>query len=384
MLRCVGLGGEVVKTADLFCRVIDNFGDIGVCWRLARQLQHQQGYRVRLWVDDLVSFAAICPQLQPHLPQQQLDSIAIGQWLEPWPEVEPADLVIEAFACELPEAFIQRMRARPQPPCWLNLEYLSAESWVEGCHGLNSPQQGLNKQFFFPGFSAKTGGLLCEAGLVAKRQCFQADAVAQAEFWASLQLAPPQADELCISLFSYEQAGLAPWLELLASSNTPIRLLIPSGRVLTSVADWLNAPLETSLQRGNLSLHRLPMTNQQQFDWLLWACDFNLVRGEDSLVRAVWAGRALTWHIYPQSEGAHWPKLEAFLAHYQQQLPLELAAAVMPWWRAWNQQQDLAATWPAFYQSLSAVSAYHEAWIVRLLQQGDLASNLAKFHQARV
>ena len=41
---------------DIFCTVIDNYGDIGICWRLARQLRVDDGQRVRLWVDDLTSF----------------------------------------------------------------------------------------------------------------------------------------------------------------------------------------------------------------------------------------------------------------------------------------------------------------------------------------
>ncbi|MBY0444112.1 MAG: elongation factor P maturation arginine rhamnosyltransferase EarP, partial [Burkholderiales bacterium] len=36
---------------DIFCRVIDNYGDIGVCWRLARQLSFEHGFAVRLMVD---------------------------------------------------------------------------------------------------------------------------------------------------------------------------------------------------------------------------------------------------------------------------------------------------------------------------------------------
>ena len=44
---------------DIFCTVVDNYGDIGVCWRLARQLAAEHGFAVRLWVDDLASFARL-------------------------------------------------------------------------------------------------------------------------------------------------------------------------------------------------------------------------------------------------------------------------------------------------------------------------------------
>ena len=46
---------------DVFCAVVDNYGDIGVCWRLSRQLAAEHGIAVRLWVDDLKPFARLCP-----------------------------------------------------------------------------------------------------------------------------------------------------------------------------------------------------------------------------------------------------------------------------------------------------------------------------------
>ena len=39
---------------DVFVRVIDNYGDVGVCWRLACGLA-ARGEQVRLWLDDLTA-----------------------------------------------------------------------------------------------------------------------------------------------------------------------------------------------------------------------------------------------------------------------------------------------------------------------------------------
>ena len=39
------------RSWDVFCRVVDNYGDAAVCWRLARQLADEHGARVRLWID---------------------------------------------------------------------------------------------------------------------------------------------------------------------------------------------------------------------------------------------------------------------------------------------------------------------------------------------
>ena len=161
---------------DIFCSVVDNYGDIGVTWRLARQLVAEHGLAVRLWVDDLGAFVRLCPQADAQAPRQIQQGVEICLWRADWQVVEPADVVIEAFACELPAAYIEAMAKRKRKVLWLNLEYLSAEDWVEGCHGLPSLQSnGLSKFFFFPGFTAGSGGLLRERELLTQRWAFQAD-----------------------------------------------------------------------------------------------------------------------------------------------------------------------------------------------------------------
>ena len=53
-------------TWDIFCNVVDNFGDIGVCWRLACNLA-SRGKRVRLWVDDVSPLAWMAPSGYPNV-----------------------------------------------------------------------------------------------------------------------------------------------------------------------------------------------------------------------------------------------------------------------------------------------------------------------------
>ena len=160
--------------ADIFCRVVDNYGDIGVCWRLARRLAQVPGWRPRLWVDDLRAFARIQPGLDPEQARQQCLGIDIIHWTPAPPaDLTPGDVVIEAFACDPPDAFLDAMRQ--VHPVWINLEYLSAEAWIESCHGLPSQRpDGLVKHFYFPGFTPATGGLLREPGLSAERDALQA------------------------------------------------------------------------------------------------------------------------------------------------------------------------------------------------------------------
>ncbi|KIP91163.1 MULTISPECIES: elongation factor P maturation arginine rhamnosyltransferase EarP [Pseudomonas] len=368
---------------DIFCRVVDNYGDIGVTWRLARQLVAEHGAEVRLWVDDLVALTRICPEADAELAVQRLSGVEVCHWALAWQSIEPADVVIEAFACELPADYVAAMAASPTAILWLNLEYLSAENWVEGCHGLPSMQgNGLQKFFFFPGFTAGTGGLLREGDLLGARDALQEDADARQRLLESMGVRPAAGARL-ISLFAYENAALSGWLDALASDASPSHLLVPEGRILVDLQHWLGQPIEagTLAERGVLSVQVLPFMQQDQYDALLWCCDLNLVRGEDSFVRAQWAGRPLVWHIYPQQEGAHWDKLEAFMTLYCQDLSAEASAALQGLWRAWNGSEPMAQGWSAWLQCRDELTAHAQAWAKRQAVRADLAAALVQFYR---
>ncbi len=313
---------------DIFCTVVDNYGDIGVTWRLARQLQHEFHRPVRLWIDDLTSFQRLCPQVDPTLAIQQIDHILIGRWDPHFPtDYHPGAVIIEAFACELPAIVQDKMRNMKQQPVWLNLEYLTAEAWIDGCHGLPSQQQQLTKYFFFPGFSPKSGGLLCESNLFSARDQWQQDPDSRRQFCLQRNLHPPRPNEQFISLFSYENQSIPALIEQWQASSTPIRCLVPAGRSVNSLHTiFQDIPLHpgSRLQRDALILEVLPMTDQTGYDQLLWSCDLNIVRGEDSFLRAQWAGRPFVWHIFPQEEDAHLEKLAAFLDLYAADYPENL------------------------------------------------------------
>lgn len=374
-------------TWDIFCSVVDNYGDIGVTWRLARQLATEHGQAVRLWVDELAAFARLCPEADPSAARQWQLGVEVCHWPQPWLPVAPADVVVEAFACHLPRAYVEAMAAGADKGLWLNLEYLSAEDWVGGCHGLPSLQSnGLQKFFFFPGFTAETGGVLRERDLLARRRAFQADAGAQARFLQSLGVRRVPGARL-LSLFAYENAALASWLDELAQDPRPSQLLVPEGRILGDLAAWLGVSglrAGDRHSRGALSLQVLPFIRQETYDLLLWSCDFNLVRGEDSFLRALWAGRPLLWHIYRQDEGAHWDKLEAFLSLYLDAAPPAIAQALSALWRAWNAGEGMAAAWAEWLEAEPALAEHAERWVSRLAVQPDLASQLMGFCTQRL
>ena len=369
---------------DIFCCVVDNYGDIGVTWRLARQLALEYGLEVRLWVDEPGAFRRLCPQADVGAGPWRIDGVEVRQWPVDFPAVDVADVVIEAFACSLPERYVAAMAERTNPALWLNLEYLSAEDWVAGCHGLPSPQPGgLRKFFFFPGFTEGTGGLLREAEVLLRRRAFQADAEARRAFLAGLGIVP-WAGARMISLFAYENAALAGWLDALAAAAEPTQLLVPRGRIEADLCCWLGVDaLEDGghWRRANLQVHLLPFLSQADYDRLLWCCDFNAVRGEDSFVRAQWAGRPLLWHIYQQEEGAHWEKLGAFLDSYCAALTDQAASALRALWSAWNGKGDMAQAWQGLAEHGEQLAAHAEHWCQEQASRPDLAAALVQFHR---
>jgi uncharacterized repeat protein (TIGR03837 family) len=374
---------------DIFCTVVDNFGDVGVTFRLARQLVAEHGMDVRLWVDDLSAFARLCPGADAHALQQWHDGVSVCFWAKDWQPAEPADVVIEAFACHLPAAYIDAMKVRHPRPLWLNLEYLSAEEWVTGCHGLPSLQSsGIQKFFFFPGFRTSTGGLLREAGLIERRHAFEQDPAAKQAFLASLGIYPQadagQAPTRLISLFAYEHAGLGSWLDCLAFDDRKTHLLVPEGRILGDLGRWLSVDALKAgdlNQRNALTIQVLPFVRQEDYDRLLWCCDVNVVRGEDSFVRAQWAGRPLIWHIYEQDDDAHWAKLDAFLELYLAGLSKEAGQALTEVWRHWNAGQSMTQSWNALEKHRGELAANAERWCLEQALQDDLTTALVTFYR---
>jgi len=373
-------------SCDIFCNVVDNYGDIGVCWRLAKQLAHEHGVAVRLWVDDLGSFARLCPEADAQLAQQHCREVEVRHWVALFPEVEPAGLVIEAFACKLPERYVAAMAAQECKPVWINLEHLSAEDWVAGSHKLPSPhpQLQLTKYFFFPGFTPQTGGLLLERDLLARRDAFQGDAQAVAAFWQSLSIPVPQADETRVSLFCYENPALPKLLAAWVEGGVPISCLVPEGRALPQVAAFFGqaqaAPGDV-FKHGNLQVYVLPFVEQEHYDELLWSCDINFVRGEDSCVRAQWAGKPFVWHIYPQHDGIHMQKLRAFMELYCTGLLPDAAQALRGLWEAWNGGPVILAEWNDFGVHRSMLQQHAHDW-AQGLSGNSLALNLLDFFRS--
>jgi uncharacterized repeat protein (TIGR03837 family) len=365
---------------DIFCKVIDNFGDIGVCWRLAADLA-TRGHAVRLWVDDASALRWMAP------------AGCDGVRVLPWPQdgkpldpdaaglaQQPSDVLVEAFGCDIAPGFVAACArvadASGLKPVWTNLEYLSAEDYVERYHALPSPVQngpaaGWIKWFFYPGFTENTGGLLREPGLLERQGRFDRTGWLQAQGMA-------EDGEARVSLFCYEPPALQSLLAQFAEQGLQgkrVRLLVAAGRAANAVRALAGEEPDDG-GRTRLSISYLPLLTQTEFDHLLWACDLNFVRGEDSLVRALWAGKPFVWQIYPQHDDAHQAKLRAFLDMLQAPPSLRAFHA------AWNgpAAPETAAAGPApLPVDLPAWQAAVLAARARLAAQDDLATRLLGF-----
>jgi uncharacterized repeat protein (TIGR03837 family) len=357
---------------DVFCRVIDNWGDVGVCWRLSAALA-QRGEHVRLWIDDPEPLDWMAPGAR----EGRWPGVQIRPWCEAMPpttEESWADVWVEAFACEPPATLVGHRREAVEtgtraPPVWINLEYLSAEDWVQRCHALPSPLQhgpgrGLTRWFFHPGFKPGTGGLLREPDLMARQAAFDR------RDWRRAR-GLPQYSPLG-SLFCYEPPALGALLSHVGPGRALDHLLVAPGRAAQAVHAFRTAVTEENPETNPPThdrLHELPSVPQTEFDGMLWACDLNFVRGEDSLIRALWAGQALVWQIYPQHDDVHHGKLEAFLDWLQ--APPDLRH----WHRVWNGMEPAtlpAPDWPAWRDCVRAARE-------RLLAQDDLVTQLCRF-----
>ncbi|HZS80384.1 MAG TPA: elongation factor P maturation arginine rhamnosyltransferase EarP [Herbaspirillum sp.] len=369
----------------LFCKVVDNYGDIGICWRLSRQLQREYGIAVTLWVDDLDRFQRICPEGASDRQTQEIQGIMIRHWRDQegrFDAAEIPDVVIEFFGCAIPPDYIEAMSRCMPRPVWLNLEGLSAESWVESCHTLPSPHTRLplTKYFFFPGFTPRTGGLQHEAGLDVQRSVFQKDPAAMRDFLSRFGVTTDEMAALKVSLFCYPQAPIQDLLDTWRHADKPVLCLVPEGVAAAAISAFLGqtASAGANATHGALTVRVLPFMPQPDYDKLLWACDLNFVRGEDSFVRAQWACKPFIWHIYSQDENLHHIKLKAFLGNYGAATGSLVALTL-----AWNgvTQNAVKTLWPAFAADMPDITRLSMDWQARLLANGDLVSNLLQFAQ---
>lgn len=354
----------------LFCTVIDNFGDIGVSWRLAKQLQQRLNAEVHLWLDDLNALTTIIPDATQH-------NIHIHQWQESqaidYQNLNIPQVIIETFACRLPEnlpPFIQQHQI-----VWLNWEYLSAEEWAVHAHTMPSLQNnGYTKYFWQMGFLPQTGGLLRESNYHQQQNQYLAK--------------KPQSSALNYYLFGYQSPIWADWFHCWQKLGIAINIYLSGSQIIQSLKDK-QIISETAFsdsrpyQLGCLKLIQQPFTPQDQFDQLLWQADILFIRGEDSFVRAQYTGKPFFWHIYPQDQQAHFDKLNAFwqlTPLYQQANSIHTAFHALS--TELNDGEVLSDTqrtkhWQTLLENLAEWQQLSQTWQQYLFQQTDTVTRLS-------
>lgn len=366
-------------TFDIYCRVIDNYGDAGVCLRLARAL-HAQGCTVNLYCDrpEVVRTISCADDFGHGVELYTFEDEAFRNYT--------CQAVIAAFLCDVPEARQQQILS--DDTLVISLDYLSAEKWVEDCHGLSSPARFRRCFYFYPGFTPRTGGL-----------CLEPDFVRRVREYAGQSEEQPLPAVRQVTLFSYHNDALPVFLDLMQHSALPSVIKVFEGLALDNVARLYGRSLHTgdSFQDGKLTFECVPMCSQQEYDSLLLHSEFNFVRGEDSIVRAMLCGHPFMWHIYPQSEFTHLDKLKAMFERMEDAVKaagstptLQRALQTMRLWHAiYNGDpavkaealtQNGAASFDACEQDLRLLCAL---WRSYLLHLPDLACSIIDFYQKK-
>ena len=366
-----------MTTIVIWCRVVDHFGDAGVCWRLARNLSFALGQDASLNVEVVLAIdrAEVLWQLVPErsrsLDWPSLQGVRVVDWAFPFAQV---DVVISTFGCRLPDHILESMGEQKPPPIWVNLEHLTPQSWIGSCHTLASPNRtnGLDEIFFFPGFDSSTGGLLREPDLLQDRDRFRTDPHERETFLAGLGVQEADCTLPALLVFGYPDAPVDALIETLAN-GPPMLLLLPSGPAPT-------------IRRGNLRVHPFGWVAQRDFDRLLWSCMGAFVRGEDSLVRAHWAGIPFIWQPYRLVDQSHREQLEAWLARWQPFLSNDATAAQTSLARAWDRGESahLSAAWDGWIKHLPELKQGAADWSRELATGPSLIQSLSAFLRDRL
>ena len=338
---------------DVFCDVIDNFGDAGVCLRLCRDFS-KKNYEVRLFCNNV--------NILNKITNSEDDSnrfLSLFSWSDNNMEYEPSEVVIQAFSVRLPDNLIKKIKNRHSTV--VNLEYLTAEPFAEDCHKLPSYADGFESFFFFPGFTSKTGGVVIEESFLEKLK--------RAENIKSN----------CLTLFSYENQKVKTVINALNKENLILNIF--EGRGLNNFNNLLNLNLAPGdiYKLNNLTVKVLPMVSQDEYDSYLIDSKLNLVRGEDSIVRAMLTGNPFLWHIYPQEEDVHKDKIEALFDRMSEicssKKDVEILRQLTLSYNGFSDYLD-SFDLLGFYENWKKLS---KEWSEHLISLGSLTDNLITF-----
>lgn len=314
----------IVKSLDIFCEIIDNFGDIGVVYRLAKELKtfYNGNVKIRVILNRVNEFVNMNKKAKD-TDYQEIDGIIYitNEYLaKNICTFSPANVIIEAFGCNILEEYLEK--AKLESSLLINLEYLSGEDWIEGIHLMESPlgAEKLKKFFFMPGFTEKSGGVIVDSLFLNRKK----SVLENKKFYLEKYI--PEIDEKYFvgTIFSYEKNFL-PLIDVLLKNGKENCLLILGEKSQMSINKIIENLNITCLSEGiykyeNIIIKFMPFLEQEEYEELINLVDYNFVRGEDSFVRALLTGKPFVWHIYLQDEMAHMDKIDGFIKRYDETL----------------------------------------------------------------
>lgn len=381
-----------LKTLDIFCEIIDNYGDIGVVYRTAKELQKIfPESKIRVFLNRLDEFKKINSQVLD-LPSQNIDGIeyiTFDYLRDNANELLTAQVIIEAFGCQIPEEYMEI--AYDNSELLINLEYLSAEDWIEDFHLQSSPlgRGKLKKVFFMPGFTEKSGGVIADSNYLERIQ----RVLENKEFYEKKYLSDIEDRENKIigTLFSYEK-NFTPLLEDLKKLDKDVVILAMGEKTQDSLRKILkNFSIEdfrNSLKYGKIEIRFLNFLNQEEYEELINIVDFNFVRGEDSFIRAVLTGKPYMWHIYCQEEYAHMDKIEGFLDKYRRVIENfsdeDFLLNMEKFFKDYNFRKENSLelgkeSYLYFFENLAKIEKYNTIFRDFLIQKCNLINKLKDF-----
>lgn len=381
-----------LKTLDIFCEIIDNYGDIGVVYRTAKELQKIfPESKIRVFLNRLDEFKKINSQVID-LPSQNIDGIeyiTFDYLRDNANELLTAQVIIEAFGCQIPKEYMEI--AYDNSELLINLEYLSAEDWIEDFHLQSSPlgRGKLKKVFFMPGFTEKSGGVIADSNYLERIQ----RVLENKEFYEKKYLSDIEDRENKIvgTLFSYEK-NFTPLLEDLKKLDKDVVILAMGEKTQDSLRKILkNFSIEdfrNSLKYGKIEIRFLNFLNQEEYEELINIVDFNFVRGEDSFIRAVLTGKPYMWHIYCQEEYAHMDKIEGFLDKYRRVIENfsdeDFLLNMEKFFKDYNFRKENSLelgkeSYLYFFENLAKIEKYNTIFRDFLIQKCNLINKLKDF-----
>ncbi|MBQ1629793.1 MAG: elongation factor P maturation arginine rhamnosyltransferase EarP [Treponema sp.] len=425
---------DSVLDITLLCKVVDNFGDIGVVYRLARALTDiSKGgeslplvgtslpptpsagddsspatppkLNLRIIADNLESFRLLCPQIDPAKEEQTVNGWQIYNWnagttcLNAFRKKQPR-IIIECFQCGRPD-WLETLLFTEKVPDVVHiimLDYLTAEDYAETFHKLKSLTRSarVQKVNFMPGFTQKTSGLILDKPFMESlnaRGCrIDSKSIAAGVHAECTNGGSPSAESkesFNAVFFSYPR-DWTPAVRALQKfnkekANGALNVLLARGAGYESFLNAYTKCADSKVSAGKqlFTLTELNFLPQTEWDSLLTRTPLLFIRGEDSLSRACLCGVPFVWHAYPQTEEYQLVKVQALLERMRPHFAPQDFEHVERCWQIYNttnaSARDLEDSLYGFLRAYSDLKLGFADFSASLLKNGDLATHLLEF-----